>query len=220
MLPHAAVLDATLVRCYGVDPGCHAHDHSQVLFGVDGSLELEVEGHAAFVDAASGLVVPAGSIHTYQAVRGARVLVLDCAEGPGTDRFRRFALPAGWRALGRDALLEGLGAARTLQPRRRIDLAALAECIDAAPARPWTVAELADACHLSSQRFRARFAELTGLSPMAFVRMRRLAQAERLLRHGWSLEAVALQVGYASASALSFALRRDRDTGARALRGA
>jgi len=221
-MPLRTDFDPTLVRHYGTEAGCHAHDHSQVLFGLDGSLQLEVEGHAAFVDAACGLVVPAGAAHAYHAERAARVLVLDCAAGPGTDRFRRFALPAGWhgRALDRDALLAALGAAPTLQPRRRIDLAALAERVDAGLARPWTVADLADGCHLSPQRFRARFAELTGMSPLEFVRSRRLDRAERLLRQGWALEAVALQVGYASASALSFAMRRDRDTGARELRRA
>ena len=218
MPPRAAALDPALVRHYGAEPGRHAHDHAQVLLGLEGCLQMEVDGHAAFVDAACGLVVPAGAMHAYHAERAARMLVLDCAAGPGMERLRRFALPAGWRALGRDALLVALGAAPTLQPRRRIDLAALTERIDANLAHPWSAADLAAACHLSPQRLRARFAELAGMAPQEFVRARRLDRAAQLLGQGWSLEAAALQVGYASASALSFALRRDRATGARELR--
>lgn len=212
--------DATLVRHYGAEGGRHAHDHAQVLFGLDGTLQMEVEGHAAWVDAACGLVVPAGATHAYRAERRARVLVLDCAPGPTTDRLRRFALPPGWqrRRLDRDTLLAALAGAPTLATRRRIDLDGLARAIDADLARRWTVAELAAACCLSPQRLRARFAEALGLAPLEFVRERRLDRATRLLRQGLALDAVALQVGYGGASALSAALRRERDIGARDLR--
>ena len=77
---------------------------------------------------------------------------------------------------------------------------------------------MAGLCRFSPQRFRARFAELTGLSPLAWVRQRRLDEAQRQLRAGLPLDTVALQVGYASASALCFALRRERGIGARQLR--
>lgn len=217
----ATALDPTLVRRYDHEGGRHAHDHPQVLFGVDGALQLEVDGRSAWVDASCGLVVPAGATHAYRAAPVARVLVVDgMAPGPATDRLRRFALPPGWRRAARDpeALLATLLAAPTLGPRRRIDLDALAERIGDDLARAWTVADLAALCALSPQRLRARFAEALGLSPLAFVRACRLARAEQLLRGGMALDAVALQVGYARASALSAALRRDRATGARELR--
>lgn len=215
-------LDPTLVRHYGAESACHAHDHAQVLFGLQGTLQMEVQGRAAYVDASCGLVVPPGVEHAYRAPGEARVLVLDLEAGPATDRLRRFALPAGWPAAGVDraTLLAVLGQAPTLAARRRVDLQALAARVDADLAHPWTLADLAAACHLSPQRLRARFAEAPGLSPLAFVRARRLDAAERLLRRGLSLDAVALQVGYGSASALSAAMRRERATGARALRAA
>jgi AraC-like DNA-binding protein len=209
-----------LLRRYDREGGRHAHDHAQVLFGVDGTLQLEVEGRATWVDASCGLVVPAGASHGYAAVRTAQVLVLDLPAGPATDRMRRFALPVGWRqrAPAPEDLLATLLGAPTLAPRRRLDLDALAARIDADLARRWTVADLAAACCLSPQRLRARFAQALDLAPLDFVRARRLDRAEHLLHQGLSLEAVALQVGYARASALSAALRRERDTGARALR--
>lgn len=217
---NAADVDPTLLRHYDAEGGRHAHDHAQVLFGWDGSLQLEVGGRAAHVDVSCGLVVPAGALHAYEAPKPARVLVLDCDAGPATDRLRRFALPADWRRgpVDRGVLFAALGTAPALKPRRPIDLDALAALVDADLARPWSVAEIAAACHLSPQRLRARFAAIAGMSPLAFVRARRLDRAEALLRHGWSLEAAALHVGYGAASALCAALRRERDTGARALR--
>lgn len=215
-------IDPTLVRHYGQEAGLHAHAHAQVLFGLQGGLEMEVEGRAALVDASCGLVVPAGALHAYRATSTAKVLVLDCEPGPSLQRLRRFALPPGWQASAgsRHALLGLLGAAPALQPRRRLDLEALAALVDAQLAAPWTLERLAAACHLSPQRLRARFAQALGMPPMAFVRQRRLARAAQLLRQGWSLDAVALHVGYGGASALSVALKRDQGTGARALRQA
>ena len=61
-------------------------------------------------------------------------------------------------------------------------------------------------------------AYLAGMPPLAWVRRRRLDEAQRQLRAGLPLDKVALHVGYASASALCFALRRERGVGARGLR--
>ncbi len=213
---------AISVRAYRGEYGTHRHAHAQVLVGFRGSLQLEVEGRPAFVDPSCGLVIPAGAGHGYLAETPAEVMVLDCDAARATERLRRFALPSRWPSeaaawTAERLLLELLGAP-TLQTRRRLDLAALAQRVDAELHRDWTVAALANLCRFSPQRFRARFAELTGLSPLAWVRQRRLDEAQRQLRAGLPLDTVALQVGYASASALCFALRRERGIGARQLR--
>jgi AraC-like DNA-binding protein len=213
---------AISVRAYRGEYGTHHHAHAQVLVGFRGSLQLEVEGRPAFVDPSCGLVIPAGAGHGYLVETPAEVMVLDCDAARATDRLRRFALPSRWPSeaaawTAERLLLELLGAP-TLQTRRRLDLAALAQRVDAELHRDWTVAALAGLCRFSPQRFRARFAELTGLSPLAWVRQRRLDEAQRQLRAGLPLDTVALQVGYASASALCFALRRERGIGARQLR--
>jgi AraC-like DNA-binding protein len=210
------------VRRYAGEYAAHRHGHAQVLVGLEGRLELELEGRGAIVDASCALVVPAGLAHAYLAERAARVLVIDAPPEAGLERVQHLAAPPAWRELGLPldaASVVGAlaGAARRL-PRRRLDL----DRIDAALAghlhEPWPTARLAVLCHLSVPRFHARFVELTGQTPAAYVRQRRLDEAERLLRAGLPLETTALQTGYATASALAFALRRERAQGARSLR--
>lgn len=77
---------------------------------------------------------------------------------------------------------------------------------------------MADVFALSVPQFHTRWHQLTGQTPRAWLRDRRLDEAQRLLRAGWLADAVAAQVGYSSASALLYALRRERSVGARALR--
>ncbi|MGX6446897.1 cupin domain-containing protein [Patulibacter sp. S7RM1-6] len=79
------------------------------------------------------------------------------------------------------------------------------------PARPWTVAALADAVGLSRAAFARRFAALVGEPPMTFLTGWRLAlAADLLLEPGATLGAVAARVGYGSAFALSAAFKRHR----------
>jgi len=210
------------LRRYSGEYGAHAHDHAQVLVGLSGRLELELDGRAAFVDASCGLIVPAGVAHGYLAASTARVLVIESPVRTGLSRIRKFAPPAHWRAAGHalDAAtaVDELAGTGTLLQRRPIDLDRLQSSVDDELHADWSTARLAALCQLSPQRFHARFMELTGMAPAAFVRNRRLDEAQRLLRAGLALEAVALQVGYASASALAFALRRERGVSARSLR--
>ena len=215
---------AASLRRYSGEYGAHEHAHAQVLVGLRGQLQLELDGRATFVDASRGLIVPAGSRHAYFAKRLVSVVVIDAPPDAGLERVRSFAPPAAWRdsphAVDAEALLEALAAARRLLPRRRLDLALIDEALDRSLHEPWDTSRLALLCHMSPQRFHARFVELTRQTPAAYVRQRRLDEAERLLRAGMPLESAALRTGYRSASALAFALRRERAVGARALRRA
>jgi len=210
------------LRRYAGEYGVHEHEHAQVLVGLSGRLELELDGRAAYVDASCGLIVPAGVAHGYLAQSPAEVLVIESPVREGLARVRKFAPPAHWKGAGAAldvaAAVEALAGAGTLLQRRPIDLDLLRAHVDGELHGNWSTPRLAALCQLSPQRFHARFVELAGMAPAAFVRQRRLDEAQRLLRAGLALEAVALQVGYASASALAFALRRERGTGARSLR--
>ncbi|MER7495542.1 AraC family transcriptional regulator [Streptomyces pharetrae] len=77
------------------------------------------------------------------------------------------------------------------------------------PAHPWTVAALAAKCGVSRAALARRFTELVGEPPMTHLTGWRLAlAADRLRDTAHTLEAIARQVGYGSAFALSTAFKR------------
>ena len=193
------------VRRYAGEHQAHDHAHAQVLYALQGRMELELAGRAAFVDAACG----------------ASITRMDAPPAAEVDRVRRFAVPPQARgappadAAAHLALL--LQAPRVLA-RRGLDLDLLRAAVEGALHQGWPTARMAALFLLSPQRFHARLLELTGHTPQQWLRARRLDVAERALARGQSLEATALRTGYASASALAYALRRERGQGARVLR--
>jgi AraC-like DNA-binding protein len=77
------------------------------------------------------------------------------------------------------------------------------------PACPWTVASLAAACGVSRAVFARRFTQLVGEPPLTYLTGWRLALAADLLASADStVGAVANQVGYSNAFALSAAFKR------------
>ncbi|CAM5190176.1 AraC-like DNA-binding protein OS=Castellaniella defragrans OX=75697 GN=HNR28_003189 PE=4 SV=1 [Castellaniella defragrans] len=211
------------LRHYDGQAHLHVHEHVQVMVPLAGRMDLEVNGHTLFTDPSCGMIIPAGAWHAYQAKPGTRILVIDAPESAGLERLRRFALTPACRTLGEQGdagrqLTLLLDLPTVLSSRRGLDLARLDAALVQALPEPWSTTRMAGLFHLSAQRFHARLLELTGSTPGDYLRALRLEHASRLLERGINLEAAAAQVGYRSASALAYALRRDRGTGARALR--
>jgi AraC-like DNA-binding protein len=82
-----------------------------------------------------------------------------------------------------------------------------------APARPWTVADLAAEVGVSRATLARRFTALVGEPPMAYLASWRIDVAADLLRKtDHTVDAIARKVGYANAFALSVAFKRLRGT--------
>ncbi|MFJ6571114.1 AraC family transcriptional regulator [Streptomyces sp. NPDC091292] len=78
------------------------------------------------------------------------------------------------------------------------------------PAHPWTVASLAAEAGVSRAALARRFSAMVGEPPMTYLTGWRLALAADLLRDGdHTIAAIARQVGYGSAFALSSAFKRE-----------
>ena len=87
------------------------------------------------------------------------------------------------------------------------------EQIHRQPGEPWTVETLAASAGLSRSRFAARFTELAGEAPMAYVTRWRMNVAARLLREGLlSVAQVASQVGYDSVPSFCRVFKRSLGT--------
>lgn len=81
--------------------------------------------------------------------------------------------------------------------------------IHQSPERRWTVKELAGEVALSRSAFSARFTELVGESPMAYLTRWRMVRASRLLKAEVHVENIAEQLGYESEVAFRKAFKRE-----------
>ena len=219
--------DQLSLRQYGPSHGSHAHEHFQVLVGLDGVLELEVEGRGRRIGPGDGFVVLPQHRHDFESAQGSRCLVLDtrtdlwslCAPSPRAGEalaplacYLAQALlqhqPLA-RVHGPALLLEAWGPAEPARPpRRRIDWAALQAWAQARLDQPLSVAHLAARVHLSPSQFALRCHEAHGVSVMQWLRGQRLARARQLRALGVPVAEVARRTGYRSPSALTAALRR------------
>jgi AraC-like DNA-binding protein len=74
--------------------------------------------------------------------------------------------------------------------------------VHADPARAWTLASMAAEAGMSRARFAAHFAQIVGVPPGEYLTGWRLGLARTMLRRGLPVKQVAVEVGYANASAL------------------
>ncbi|MBB6251892.1 helix-turn-helix transcriptional regulator [Nitrospirillum iridis] len=212
----------------------HSHGHAQIVLPVAGSLELEIEGRGARLDAGVAAFVAPGAAHCQWAAGANRSLIVDCA-GDGAhapdegmlDRLGRqgflrvtpavrhlvdFITLAAVRDLDAVArhwtplLLDTLMAAPT-RPTSRLH--ALLARLKAAPEHPWTVEAMARTAGFSASRLHALFREELDQTPQAYLANLRLTRVmDQLAGTTLSIAQIAYQGGYADQSALTRAMRR------------
>jgi AraC-like DNA-binding protein len=219
--------DALTLRQYGASPGSHAHDHFQILLGVDGALELEVQGQGRRIAAGDGCVIGPGDRHDFESRSGAQCWVLDTSQSDWGQCPQQPAQSTVAKALAvylQAALRQGHPLALHYAPALLLDCWRLPEEAPGRAQRPidwralqswarlhWhtplTVADLAEQVFLSPTQFATRCRAANGTSPMQWLRQLRLAHAKALRGDGLSVAQTALRCGYQSASALTAALR-------------
>ncbi|EYC49699.1 AraC family transcriptional regulator [Hylemonella gracilis str. Niagara R] len=213
------------LRDYGPSHGSHAHQHHQLLVGLEGLLELEIEGRGQRVAVGDAVLISPGDRHDFESPRGSRCLVLDSAHPAWATCTAQPHRPAQVAALAQylaqawpqpvalghapALLLEAWRAPNAAQrPRRAIDWLALSHWVQARLDNPLGVTDLAQQVHLSPSQFAARCQEAQGMGPLAWLRSLRLSHARALRDAGWSVQDTARRTGYRSPSALTAALRR------------
>jgi AraC-like DNA-binding protein/mannose-6-phosphate isomerase-like protein (cupin superfamily) len=228
MVHHSSELT---VRHYGIGAGSHSHDHFQVLWTLEGCLELEVEGKGVALAKGDGLLLRPGDKHDFEAPMGSRCLVLDTHDRTWEclPRHPKHALAASQlAAFLATAIDEKISIATETGPyllaqtwgdttetkltRRPINWTDLSTWISERLAQPLVASDLSNIVHLSESQFRARCIEELGFSPMQLVRRLRLSKAQQLRNAGTSAAEAAKRVGYESPSALTAVLRRVRSS--------
>lgn len=135
----------------------------------------------------------------------------ECAgDDPGRDmvlrRLIEVLLVEALRGRGFDVADERAG---LLAAMRDPALARVLGAIHADVSAPWTVATLAEIAGRSRSGFAARFADVLGCGPIEYLTRWRMALAKDALTGGTkTLERIAEEIGYESASAFSTAFRK------------
>ncbi|WP_028621795.1 helix-turn-helix transcriptional regulator [Pseudomonas sp. Ant30-3] len=114
------------LRHYTHDLIVHSHDHAQLVFGLSGALDFEVDGRGSRVVQQSFVVVPSGFHHACGSRNGSRCLVLDVpgdqwlsqSLGDHADASRRLLDNAGRLSLdaGQSQLVHWLAGSQVSDP--------------------------------------------------------------------------------------------------------
>ncbi|MCQ4309858.1 AraC family transcriptional regulator [Pseudomonas stutzeri] len=240
------------LRHYNSDQIIHSHQHTQLVFGLRGQLDFEINGRGSRIQAQRLAVVPSDIRHACGSAAGSNCLILDVpGDGWLQQRLGHHSEPGrrlleqpaalhlspaqsqlvNWLAASpiNDPIIAEQGAALLLASLATgcepvvqhgpLPLAALYAHIDRHLAYPLEVRDLARLAGLSVPRFHARFVSETGVTPMEFVRLRRLERGRELLvSTRLAVGEIAARVGYASQSAFTAALSRALGTTPKALR--
>lgn len=177
-----------------------------------GSFSFERANAPLLLALLPGLIhIPAAQGMTDRMGRTIHLLAEECTSShPGKDLIVQRMLEVllvealRWQGLGHDAATTGL-----LAGLRDPALARALHAMHADIRARWTVAQLAKIAGMSRSAFSARFGFIVGRAPMEYLTSWRMAVAkDALARGGKSLDRIADDIGYESASAFSTAFRK------------
>ena len=120
------------------------------------------------------------------------------------DRLFEYLIVQLVRHIVEEGSITGGALAGLADPRLAHALTALHE----APAKSWTLDDLAEKSGMSRTRFAALFRETVGVTPIDYLARWRMTVAQNLLRKGKPIKSVASAAGYESPAALSRAFSK------------
>lgn len=213
----------------------HAHEWNQLVHAISGVLTVTVEGSCFAISLEQAVWLPTGTRHRVGSLLGSEFRSLWIAEDAGAGVAQAptvFRVLPLLRALiieaagiqGREdasgyaervtaLILDQLRRAEPLPaalpwPRRR-GLLELCEALYADPSDPRRVEEWGTILGMSGRTLARRFDEEVGMSMRAWRRRLRLFKAIELLAGGLSITQIALDLGYGSTSAFTYAFRTE-----------
>jgi AraC-like DNA-binding protein len=233
---HAIRAPSVTLRRFEEASAADVHDFHQVVLGLDGAMEMAVDGTAQRIDKRYAWLVPAGSRHEYAGIGENRQVVLDLSPASLAVPERLFARPLVITLDNAFAqLVADVAAARTGSPYARpfawdaatrlaaalatasgvespavgLDFPRIDRWLRAHLAEPLRVPDLAMHCGFGTRRFHQLFEEAFGTTPHRYLQRLRLDTALALLRDPRNtLADVALAVGFGDQSAFTHAFTR------------
>lgn len=223
--PAFALFSRHAVDCVSVQPSDKAVRHGEA----DGEPDFEMLGGAFQIEPVNApllLALLPGMIHIRQADGGTgrisgivHQIMDECAnDRPGRDMVLQRLLDVMLlECLRSGGLGEGVLPIGLLAGMQDPALAAALRAIHSDVRAGWTVGELAELAGMSRSSFAARFAETLGCAPIEYLMRWRMALAQDALSRGVkSLDRLAEEIGYDSASAFSTAFRKRTGSSPRA----
>lgn len=212
--PAFSLSSAPGVRCDPVEPRAeavrHGEQHGEPDFAaLGGSFTFERVNAPLLLSLLPARIhIPASEGRAARFGRLIEFLAEECAvDHPGKDLLLQRMLEAlliealRWQSAGRDGAAAGL-----LKGMRDPAIARALQALHADVRAGWTVAGLAAIAGMSRSAFSARFGEVMGCAPIEYLTRWRMAIAkDALVRGAKSLDQIAGEIGYESASAFSTA---------------
>ncbi|WP_217573904.1 AraC family transcriptional regulator [Mesorhizobium sp. GbtcB19] len=225
------------IRRYSGEIERHRHDYPQVILPISGALEIDLGHRSGRVSGSTGAFVSAGCQHAFYAKQTDSFVVLDLPSRRGIQEpdedipaffaigreihglIDYMAVQAGSRELS--ASLRHAWSTLLLDrvtPPNRPDRAELAirratAFIERKLADPIRIADIAEAAGMSPTRLHEAFTKRRATTPHAHLVAMRLDAAERMLADPrLSIADIAILSGHSDQSALTRAMRRERDS--------
>ncbi len=226
------------IRRYQGEVAQHRHEYHQVVMPYEGTLEIAVGRESGRVAGSMGAFVPAGCQHAFLARQPNAFIVLDVPAGGRAQALdqgqvppffaidrrvhglleymrafdSRTRLPPASQQAWSTLLLDSLAGHGCRANRNELVVQRAMSFMRRRLADPIRVADIAQAAGVSPRRLHDAFLAQRETTPHAWLTASRLDAAERMLADpALSIADIALRSGHADQSALTRAMRRERD---------